>query len=147
MVLKLSSYMRTITTVTQNKLQKAYKYLKSKLIMGFWLDRMKPSTQIRAIGPGRGLSSSSGNPAKHVPKYGQPQPPRSGETSSFGNSNSKSKRRRLFTSSMSFMSKSRPTWMKIIRPSNPIRSNTQYKNLSTSALGMSTITNGINKKE
>ncbi|KAI3990033.1 hypothetical protein MKX01_013519 [Papaver californicum] len=112
-----------------------------------WLDCMKPSAQICAIGPGRGPSSSSGNPSKHVPKYGQLQPPRNGETSSFGNSDSKSKGRRLFTSSMSFMPKSHPTWMKMIRPSNPIRSNTQYMNLSTSALGMSTITNGISRKE
>ncbi|KAI3994298.1 hypothetical protein MKX01_012555 [Papaver californicum] len=102
-----------------------------------WLDRMKPSRP----------SSSSGNPAKHVLKYGQPQPPRSGETSSFGNSDLKSKGRRLFTSSMSFMPKSLPTWMKMIRPSNPISSNTRYRNMSTSALGISTITNGISRKE
>ncbi|KAI3856738.1 hypothetical protein MKW92_047949 [Papaver armeniacum] len=112
-----------------------------------WLDRMKPSAQIRAIGPGKGPSSTGGNPAKHVPKYGQPQPPKSGERSSFGNSDSKSKGRRLFASSMSFLPKSRPTWMKRIQPYNPISSSTQYRNLSTSALGMSTITNGISRKE
>ncbi|OVA09904.1 hypothetical protein BVC80_1751g59 [Macleaya cordata] len=109
-----------------------------------WLDRMKPSAQIRAIAPKQ--PPSAGNTTKQVPKSDLQQPPRTIQKSDCRSADPKSDGR-LFTTSMNMTPKSFPTWMKMMRPSNPTSTNTQYRHLCISMPDIPRINYGIGRYE
>ncbi|GAV79861.1 hypothetical protein CFOL_v3_23324 [Cephalotus follicularis] len=89
-----------------------------------WLDRMKPSAQIRANSPGKPFDGASPNMnmKKQVTRSSQLKTPSNIQTSKNGEID-----RHLFTSSR--WPKSFPTVPMMMRPPRPAGMNTQYRHL------------------
>lgn len=93
-----------------------------------WLDRMKPSAEIRGNLPTKPPTPSGCDSMKHLskPNHQTLSPNQSSNITSRGRKSDG----RAFTTSLNFRSKSFPTWSAIMRPLNPV--NTQYRQLNTS---------------
>ncbi|XP_043696303.1 uncharacterized protein LOC122646770 isoform X2 [Telopea speciosissima] len=91
-----------------------------------WLDRMKPSAQIRGL-PGN--PPSVGNTSKHVTNSSKQQPPGSIQKFSSKIINRGAIGRLTTSSSLHIWPKSFPTLGTMLRPSRPTGANTQYRNL------------------
>ncbi|GKU95798.1 hypothetical protein SLEP1_g9115 [Rubroshorea leprosula] len=91
-----------------------------------WLDRMKPSAQIRGHPekPPHGATSANTNLTKQVTDSSHVKNPGSIPTSRNNESN-----RHLFSSSTSMWSNSFPTIAKMMRPTRPTGTMTQYRHL------------------